>query len=473
MSIETMTKLATATVDGSAPTSVTFTDIPQGYTDLKLIVSARSTRSGVDRSNDIFVRLNGISSGYILKCLGDSPPRSTTSSSDTGMGRIQAPADDATAGIFGNAEITVHNYSGNRYKIMSADSAQEDSATYAAKWFVSSQVPTTAPITSVTFIADQSATLQQYSTFTIYGIKNAAKTAGNSIKATGGNIIFDGTYVYHVFNASGSFIPTQGFLADYLVIGGGGAGSPSRSGGGGAGGLLSSIEATGGGGTLQPEVSFVPTSYTVTVGAGGATALDAVVYSGSNSAITGFTTPLTAIGGGGGGNSGAGGQASGAGAVGGSGGGGLQGPTAGGLGTANQGYRGGNGSSSYYGGAGGGGAGGQGVDFTGPTNDGTNGGPGLLISSIATATKTGVNGYYAGGGGGGYFSANAGSGTAGSTGGTGGIGGGGAGSAGGAGTAGTANTGGGGGAGRGNSGGTGDTGGANGGSGLVIIRYKG
>jgi hypothetical protein len=452
-----MTKLATTTVDGSAPTSVTFTNIPQGYTDLKLIVSARSTRSGVDRSNDIFVRLNGISSGYILKCLGDSPPRSTTSSSDTGMGRIQAPSDDATAGIFGNAEITVHNYSGNRYKIMSADSAQEDSATYAAKWFVSSQVPTTAPITSVTFIADQSATLQQHSTFTIYGIKNARQTAGNSIKATGGNIVFDGTYVYHTFTSTGAFIPTSSFRADYLVVAGGGSGANSVgysecSGGGGAGGYRTTVGTSGGGGAAETPVylnASIP--YAVTIGAGGAG--KSTYGAGNQGNASEFFTINSRAGGAAGADGGgsAGGSGGGAGTSGGV-------DRVAGLGTAGQGYDGGSSkavASPSNSNAGGGGGGAGGVGVAGASGVAGNGGPGL------TAFDGNV---YAGGGGGNTFGSGGVQGSGGS-----GIGGSGisTGTSGNGGN-GRVNTGSGGGA----CGASGSVSGA-GGSGIVIIRYKG
>ena len=80
----------------------------------------------------------------------------------------------------------------------------------------------TAPVTSIT-LAALAGNLATYSTATLYGVRNAAKTAGNSIKATGGNISFDGTYVYHVFPSTGTFTPTKILTADYLVVAGGGA----------------------------------------------------------------------------------------------------------------------------------------------------------------------------------------------------------------------------------------------------------
>jgi hypothetical protein len=166
---------------------------------------------------------------------------------------------------------------------------------------------------------------------------------------------------------------------EVLVVAGGGGG---QTGGGGAGGVI-----------YNTSFSVTPSSsYTVTVGAGGAPGVN-----GSNSVFS----SLTAIGGGYGASSSAVGN-------GGSGGGGYYGrrsdglvfgPMSNGTGTAGQGFAGGNytatgnpPSSSYAVGGGGGGAGGPGI--TNNSWTGGNGGPGIAISI------TGFPTYYAGGGGG-------------------------------------------------------------------------
>ena len=66
--------------------------------------------------------------------------------------------------------------------------------------------------------------------------------------------------------------PPPSINVDYLVVAGGGAGGISYGGGGGAGGLRTSYgSTTGGGGSAENTLSlFLGTSYTVTVGAGGA-----------------------------------------------------------------------------------------------------------------------------------------------------------------------------------------------------------
>ena len=238
-----------------------------------------------------------------------------------------------------------------------------------------------------------------------------------------------------------NFSQNAGYGISYLIVAGGGAGGGTStnsggSGGGGAGGLLASTTNLTSG-----------TSYTITVGAGGAGASNIVGANGTDSVLTGIAT---ATGGGGGG---LGGNSSGTnGVAGGSGGGGGYVSGTAGAGTSGQGFAGGAGTgSSPFSGGGGGGASAVGVAAA----SGSTGGAGSSNSISGSAVT------YGGGGGGAALV----------TGGAGGAGGGGTGaSASGVGTAGTANRGGGGGG----SYGTGSAiAGASGGSGIVVISYVG
>jgi mucin-19 len=235
------------------------------------------------------------------------------------------------------------------------------------------------------------------------------------------------------------------FSADLLVVAGGGGGGFDTGGGGAAGGFRTATTSLGYG-----------TSYTLTVGSGGASNTK-----GNDSSIsgTGLTT-ITSTGGGQGGAQGSNGG------NGGSGGGSGYGSATAGTGNTpstspSQGNNGGTGFNSggnYFAGGGGGGASAVGTNafLSGVTTNGGNGGNG----SASSITGTSVT--YAGGGGGtGYSLANS---VVVGTGGTGGGGAGGGNST--NGTNGTANLGGGGGC----SGYLTSTG-AQGGSGVVIVKY--
>ncbi len=210
--------------------------------------------------------------------------------------------------------------------------------------------------------------------------------------ATGGTQLTDhGDYRIRKFVTSGVFtVTTVGTLSEveYLVVAGGGGGASGHyAGGGGAGGMLT--------GTYT---GITATTYTVTIGDGGATgATHQNASSGDNSVFGDGGSAITCIGGGwGGGYSGSGST----GGVGGSGGGcGAGTARTGGAGTAGpprQGYAGGN-TPAYGNGSGGGGAGevGETPALPGANTTGGVGGDGLQSSITGTAI------YYAGGGGGG------------------------------------------------------------------------
>jgi hypothetical protein len=410
--------------------SVTFSNIPQsGYTDLKVVISARGTASGVGGSN--LLSINGSSGGTNFTCrlLQGNGGIAASGSPTNFVGDI--PLASATASTFGNIEITFPNYTSSNYKSYSIDSVTENNATGTDSAYADLAAGLWSQTTAISSLgfSQSSGSFVQYSTFSLYGLAAVGTTPVIAPKASGGNITTDGTYWIHTFLTTQTFTPFTNLTCDYLVVaGGGGTGGSATSGGGGAGGLRSSVSPTGGGGSAESAISAASgTAYTITVGAGGAGSSGAAGTSGSNSV---FST-ITSTGGGFG-------TASGAAGAGGSGGGGA---TAG-SGTSGQGYAGGTGE------AGGGGAGGVGqVSAFNGTNKG-----GIGVNNSISGTSVG----YAGGG-------NPGGGQGNAYGGGNGVYGAGSNNN----TDGTVNTGGGGG------GKWGDPAtGKSGGSGIVIIRYS-
>ena len=444
--MSTYTSIASQTL-ASAASSITFSSIPQGYTDLVVVANVQGQSNGCN----IEIWFNGDNSAsnyssttlYYAGASAASTRNSNTSKLNFGTNGGQ-PFSNANQFAFNS--YNVQNYSNTTtYKtVLGATRSPDGGYTGAGELDQAVGVwRSTAAINSISIGVDNSKTMQAGSTFSIYGI-----AAGDfTTQAAGGDITVSGGYAYHVFKTSGLFTPYQTLTTDILVVGGGGGGGKNVGAGGGAGGLQ----------TFASQ-SLTASDYQVLVGAGGVGGgpSDVNGFSGSTSALVSLTPSL---GGGGGG-----GAAIAQGLVGGSGGGSSYPGTnlAGGLGVAGQGNNGG--SSVYFVAGGGGGAGAAGANATGSgAGAGGIGGTSALINTLAAATSTGVysapNYYFAGGGGGGGYIPQ--------TDGAGGIGGGGAG--GGTPTAGTANTGGGGG---GNAGGSGyGPIGASGGSGIVIIRY--
>jgi hypothetical protein len=452
--MSTYTPIATQTANGSV-SSLAFSSIPQGYTDLVLVFQGK-VDSG---SGDLGLRFNSdTGSNYSVTWLssqaGGTSGRSTSATSITATEYAYL---DSTG--FTLSTINFQNYSNaTTYKNVLARSSK-------ANYQVEAKVGlwrNTNTITSITvFTTGSGPAFTSGSTFSLYGIQ----VGNSSQKAQGGNIVVsDGTYMYHAFTSSGSFTPSQSLTTDVLVIAGGGGGGKDKGGGGGAGGLC-----------YQASRSLSAKSYPIIIGAGGAggtvySVTTSAAFAGNNSI---FDT-INSLGGGfggtdyyaatqHGGSGGSGGGASRAGNIGTA----TQGNSGGATGFGNAGGTGSEGSPfNYYGGGGGGGAGSAGTNAGSSTA--AAGGAGVnTYSSWASATSTGVSGYYAGGGGAGQYNGNA----TGQNGGTGGSGGGGSGGGGangqggGVGSNAVANTGSGG-------GGGGDaSNGGNGGSGIVIVRY--
>ena len=441
--------IAKQTVGSGGAASVTFSNIPQTFTDLKLVLSSRNSRSDGTAFATVQFSFNGVTTNRSRRNLYNV---SGTTGSDSGSDIISVgTSSSATSNTFDNMEVYIPNYTSSNNKSMSIDSTTENNGTAVYQILGAGLWSSSSAINQIT-ITPTSYNWVEFSEFWLYGISSSSTQNTSVPLASGGDVITtDGTYWYHTFLYSGTFTPLKNLTCDYLVVAGGGGSSGSSAGGiggggGGAGGYKTSI----GGSALSLSNSV----YTVTVGAGGAAgAYNTDAGNGNDSLFAGSgITTITLTGGGRGIN----GYATNTAGNGGSGGGGGYNKN-GGTGISGQGNNGGNGSISTSSGAGGGGAGAAGTTVT--TDAGGAGGIGLSNSISGSAV------YYAGGGGGG---GQAGAGFAGGTGGTGGGGnGGGVGST--AGVAGTANRGGG--AGGGARDGSNTTSGANGGSGIIIVRY--
>lgn len=438
-----------------AASEIVFNNIPQSYTDLVVVVSARSSGTA---NNYVGLKINSVntnqSSRFLYGTGSGTGSVSLTGASDYNLIAYMTLSSD-TSNTFASSSFYITNYAGSTIKSVSIDAVTENNATAANQMIMGGLWNSTAAITSLSVVSVAGSSLQasgnlvQNSSATLYGI-NRISGRGRP-KAIGGNITYSNGYWLHTFTGSGTFSATQALEIDALVVAGGGAGgSAERGGGGGAGGLL----------TLSP-VLLGAGAYPVVVGAGGAGYTSATTGAAGNDGTGSrfLTVSTTGGGGGGGGYSSSTGNGT-AGRAGGSGGGGgIQATSgqyalAGGSGTAGQGNNGGSSGhdhSTYGKGGGGGGAGAVGTSISANGQTGT-GGIGLPWNGT----------YYAGGGGG------AGDGTNGT--GPGGLGGGGAAGFSGspAGTSGTANTGGGGGAGWFNP----NASSGSGGSGVVIIRYR-
>jgi len=378
----TYVKIASQTLSSAG--TLTFSNIPQGYTDL--VISFNNAQSATGTPG-ITLRFNGdTGTNYSNTHLEGNGTTATSSriTSGTYTNTGYNIGLSATSNQPASATINVQNYSNSLiFKTMLTTNAQPLGSAPGVGATVSLW-RSTSPITSINVTA-QAGNFASGLNVTIYGIKAAIPEP----KAIGGSsIVSDSKYWYHVFRSTGTFVPKSNLTAEIMVIAGGGGGA--TVGGGGAGGFR----------VLTAQSLNAATTYTATIGAGGNQS------NGTNSSFSGsgFTT-ISSTGGG------KGGELNTSATSGGSGGGSSSNSSArnGGAGNAGgyspvEGFAGGNNvSTSAYQGAGGGGAGAVGSNAT-STVAGAGGIGTSAYSSWGLVTNTGevVSGvaYYAGGGGG-------------------------------------------------------------------------
>jgi hypothetical protein len=164
-------KLIESKTLSSAVASVTFTSIPQTYTDLQLLISSRATQN-VSREL-ILIRPNGSTTNHSRKLLFgyDSSLVATGDGNDSYIAWQNGNTN--TANTFTNTSIYFPNYTSSNYKSYSADAVAENNST--SSWIVNLGFglwSNTNAITSLEITCETS-TFAVNSTFYLYGIKNS------------------------------------------------------------------------------------------------------------------------------------------------------------------------------------------------------------------------------------------------------------------------------------------------------------
>jgi len=165
----TYTAIASVTVGSGGAANMEFTSIPATYTDLVLFISPRINAA----QNEIFMRFNGSSTGYSTRTVfgNGSSAGSGTGGTDQVEG-IVVNRSDYTASTFGNTFIYIPNYAGSANKSVSIDSVMENNAAAALSDLAAALWSNSAAITQITLTPYSGNSFVQYSTATLYGIKN-------------------------------------------------------------------------------------------------------------------------------------------------------------------------------------------------------------------------------------------------------------------------------------------------------------
>jgi len=163
------TVIAHTEVGTGGPASITFSSIPASYTDLAIVVSARSTRAATD--NSATFTFNSSTSNFSGRYLSGSG--SATESGTVTNYAFQMPAVNATASTFGNVLIYIPNYtSTTTAKSYSVDIVTENNGAPANQTLVAGlwNPATQTAISSISMTAGLSEGFSQYSSATLFGI---------------------------------------------------------------------------------------------------------------------------------------------------------------------------------------------------------------------------------------------------------------------------------------------------------------
>ena len=164
--------IASSTVGSGGASSITFSSIPQTYTDLVVKYSMRDNANGT--WHNVQLTFNSSSASYSSRLLwqydgtvGSGTGATTWLQANYSVGNL------GTSSTFSNGEIYIPNYAGSNNKSVSVDVVTENNGTSVILVFAAGLWSNTSAISSITFTPADSATLQQYSTFYLYGISNA------------------------------------------------------------------------------------------------------------------------------------------------------------------------------------------------------------------------------------------------------------------------------------------------------------
>ncbi len=166
-----MQPIYTQTASGSASV-ITFNNIPQTFTDLKILISVRNT-SGSARTGLNYTFNGDTATNYsntILIGFDSSSVASFRGANQTASNESNMNGGGSTANVFSNSEVYIPNYTGNAFKSIISDSVAENNS--ASSYIIDMGAAlwrNTSAISSISFTSG-AGNFVANSTITLYGI---------------------------------------------------------------------------------------------------------------------------------------------------------------------------------------------------------------------------------------------------------------------------------------------------------------
>lgn len=166
----TFTKIATVTVGAGGASNIEFTSIDSSYTDLCLKVSARGTNNTSNSYIWYTISLNNSTSSFSSRFVQYDYGSAVSGSNTTifGMNNLS----NFTANAFASNEHYFPNYGSSNYKSISSEYCTETNSSDGVAGLMAVLWSNTSAISSIK-ITPQLNNFAQYSSATLYGIKNS------------------------------------------------------------------------------------------------------------------------------------------------------------------------------------------------------------------------------------------------------------------------------------------------------------
>jgi hypothetical protein len=168
-----MTPIYTQTVGATSVGNVIFNNVPQFYTDLNLVISARSLGSSGGR-----IRLNFNNSAAntfsttVIAGTGSTAVSFREANSNNIIISPFSMSND-TSNVFTNSQVYIPNYTSNNFKSLTSDAVKENNTStitnYEGMNLTAGLWQNTSAITSLVIVTE-GGNFVQHSTFSLYGI---------------------------------------------------------------------------------------------------------------------------------------------------------------------------------------------------------------------------------------------------------------------------------------------------------------
>lgn len=160
--------IATVTVGSGGAATIQFTSIPATFTDLLIKLSGRTTHAAL--ADSVYFTFNSSTSNFSSRILyGDGGSASQFTQARYAGSQS---GSTATASTFASIDLYIPNYAGSNNKSYSVDAVTENNGSTAYAYLAAGLWSDTTAISGIT-LTPNAGSFAQYSSATLYGIKNS------------------------------------------------------------------------------------------------------------------------------------------------------------------------------------------------------------------------------------------------------------------------------------------------------------